>query len=451
MKFSKPNFKPNIRPPKLKVMTLEIEKYDNNLNGVSYKGGKRYVVEDTVVGDVVKVAAVETFNNITYCGLLAVVSPSENRIAPKCRYYSECGGCNMMNVSPAEELKIKTDYVKRRLFPFGTEVADAVAEKGFRNKITLAFEKSDGKLKIGFMNDKTKNVTDVAGCLMHDKSFADLVRALRFWVEDNDVSVYNPRYGTGVLRFVVARYLDGQLLVTVVGTKPLPQLEDLYKKLSKKFASVGLYENVNTEKTNEALSGDICHKFGKRYIESMLSGVLFKLGPESFFQTNAAVCERIYADAFKIVQERAPETVYDLYSGIGITSALFSKAAKKVVSIEIVPQAVASQRELVAANGIDNVQILEGSIEEVLPTMQKTEGSLFFVDPPRRGLADGIDAILDFAPDTVLYLSCNPDTLVKDLEKFVGAGYKATSATPYNMFRATKHVETMVVIEKVRK
>lgn len=450
MKFHKPDFNPRTMPPKLRILTLEVEKFDNNFSGVCYKGGKRYVIPGAIVGDTVKAAAVESFGNITYLGLLAVVKPSEKRVKPKCRYYDKCGGCNFMTVNASDELAFKTDYVKRRLFPFGTEVRDAVGEKGFRNKITFAFEKANGKLNIGFVDDKTKKVTDVSECLMHDAAFSDISKALRFWIEDNDVAVYLPKYGTGLLRFAVARYLDGQLLLTVVGTKSLPNTDDLYKKLKKRFKKVGLFENVNAEKTNEAIVGEITHLFGERFIESEMAGVKFRLGPDSFFQTNTAVCKRIYEDALEIIKAKNPDVVYDMYSGIGITSALFSKVAKEVVSVEIVQKAVEAQKELLAANGIENVSAIAGDTEEVLKNVKKTKGGVFFVDPPRRGLGTAADEILRFEPSAVLYLSCNPDTLIKDVEKFVAAGYKAVSATPYNMFRATTHVEIMLLLEKTK-
>ena len=448
MKFQKPDFNPRIMPPKLKVLTLEVEKFDNNFAGVCYKNGRRYVIDGAIPGDVVKAAAVESFNNITYCGLLAVVKPSEKRVRPKCRYYDSCGGCDFMAVGLKDELAFKTDYVKRRLFPFGTEVRDAVGEKDFRNKITLAFEKTNGKLNVGFIDDKTKKVTDVSECLMHEAVFSDLVKALRFWMEDNDVSIYVPRFGTGMLRFAVARYLDGQLLLTVVGTKSLPSTEDLYKKLKKRFPKVGLFENVNAEKTNEAVVGDVKHLYGEKFIESEMLGIKFRLGPDSFFQTNAAVCGKIYEDALEIVKGKNPSVVYDMYSGIGITSALFSRVAKKVVSVEIVKKAARAQKELLSENGISNVEVIEGDTEEALKNVAVEKGGVFFVDPPRRGLSGATEEILRFEPKAVLYLSCNPDTLVKDVEKFVAAGYKAVSATPYNMFRATTHVEIMVLLEK---
>lgn len=436
-----------------KKYTIKIEKLDDDLHGVAFRGGKKFVVDGALAGEVVEAEEIKLSGNAVVCKLSKIVEPSADRIAAPCKYYDICGGCNLMHIPYETQLKVKTALVKRKLAAFGSvAVDDCVPSENFgaRNKTHIAFAEVKGKIYAGFFNEETHRVVDIPACLCHGEWYAELRRQLIFWIKKYSVTLYNPRTGSGVLRFAAARYGENSLMLTLVVTENKPlKFDALLAALKKSFASVSIFVNVNNEKTNEVLSGKVVQIAGDAALNGECLGIKYSLTPAAFFQTNYGIAEKAYAKVLEEMKDGGSRRVVDLFSGIGITSALFAKNGFTVDAVEINPDSVNAALKLAVANGVeDKIKIRKGDCKDILPSISAPDAA-FFVDPPRRGLTDEVArAVAGFSPARIVYLSCNLRTLVSDLQILTAAGYRITSATPFDMFPSTTHVETLTCLSK---
>lgn len=436
-----------------KLLTLEIGRLDDSFRGVAYIGAKRYAVSGALPKEKIIARIQKTENNDTYAEAKKVIDASPDRVKSPCGYFGHCGGCQILHLDYQIGLKYKTALIKKKLMPLGfCAVEDCVSLGGSacRNKAHIAFWGKGDRLEIGFFNEETHRVIDISDCLMHGVWYNGLSKVLRSWITEFEVTIYDVKTARGFLRFAAARYIGGVLMLTVVSVSDkIGNLDELYTMLKTRFPRVSLWLNVNSEKTNEVMAGRLKHISGEKKLSASMLGVRYELSPNSFFQVNEAVAEAIYIKAVDIIKNSGADTVIDAYSGIGLTSALFAKAGLKVVSIEIVPEAVSDARELCRKNKISGVEHICGDVQEVLPTLPKDGKTAFFVDPPRAGIgAEVASSITAFAPNTIIYLSCNPYTLSAELSLLCAEGYKIISATPFDMFPNSRHLETLVCITR---
>ncbi|MBQ4578270.1 MAG: 23S rRNA (uracil(1939)-C(5))-methyltransferase RlmD [Clostridia bacterium] len=377
----------------------------------------------------------------------------QDRQAQPCPYFPRCGGCSRRQVPYGQQLAEKTAYIRKLLAPFGVKAADCRGGKTAecRNKVHLAFTTVEGAVRAGFFDTVTHRVVPVAECPMHGAWYGRLVQAVEGWAAECRIRPYEPRTGRGSLRFVAARYLGGRLMVTVVSQEPrLPGLDKLHRRLEAQFGSVALWLNVNDRRDSAVFSQNFRHIAGEKKLRGEMLGVSFELSPDAFFQVNTEMAELLYTRILELAKERKAETVVDAYSGIGITSLLFAKAGMKVISVEQVRSAVEDTRAMAKRNGLDGrVRAMCGDCAKILPGLRVPEQTLFFVDPPRRGLGESVcRTILRFAPKYVLYLSCGPEALAQDLKRLTQGGYKVRLAEPYDLFPHTEHVETIVLLSR---
>ncbi len=441
-------------------ITLQIERLDDELRGTSYVGGKRYVAEGTLPGEEVRCKVEKTEGNVHVCSVEKICKRSERRITAVCPYAENCGGCALQMLPYAEQLAIKQALVQRKLAPFGVKTEEVVpTELAYRNKVHLVFGFADGKTQIGFFDSRTHKVTDIAACMLHQPWLEKLISALRAWQARYKNRVFIPYSGQGSLRFAVARSLKTEdrsgIMLTLVSTEEkLKGVDFLYAELKKSFDSVSLWQNVNAQKTNEVLAGEFRFLLGEKRLKGSLCGVRFSLSPDSFFQVNEKLAERIYQRVFAEIERVGADTVIDAYSGIGITSAMFARQGKRVISIEIEPSAVEDEKRLLRENGLSHlVEPICGDVGKTLSVLRKSGRiagkTAFFVDPPRAGLGrEAVFNIAAFGAETVIYLSCNPVTLADDLRIFEKQGYKTVTAVPYDLFGYTRHVETLCLLSK---
>ena len=377
----------------------------------------------------------------------------QDRQVPVCPYFPRCGGCACREIPYAKQLTNKTAYIGKLLAPFGVKPAACAggAAAECRNKVHLAFAQVDGAVRAGFFDAVTHRVVPVAECPMHGEWYGRLVRVMESWAAECRIRPYEPRTGKGSLRFVAARYLGGRLMATVVSHEPrLPGLDKLHRMLEAQFGTVVLWFNVNDRRDSAVFSREFRHIAGPKKLLGEMLGVRFELSPDAFFQVNTEMAQRLYSRILELTKQVAPEAVVDAYSGIGITSMLFAKAGMKVISVEQVRSAVEDARAMAKRNGLsDRVRAMCGDCAKVLPGLRVPEKTLFFVDPPRRGLGEGVcRTILRFAPQYILYLSCGPEALAEDLKRLEKGGYKVKLAEPYDLFPHTEHVETIVLLER---
>jgi len=496
---------PQGKPP----VELTIDRLDDRFAGVAYIGKDRYAVEGGLPKEKVLAKVIKTEFGVRYAGIVKVLEPSPFRTEPACPVYRNCGGCALLHLRYEEELRQKTAFVRKKLAPLRFsqvedeeelrqktafvrkklaplrffQVEDCVAseKEGFasRNKVHIAFSSLGKELCVGFFDQTTHRVVNVPACPMHGDWYIRLARILKDWVSKFDIEVYDPKTNKGHLRFAAARYLNGFMMLTVVtASQKLGALSELYNMLRISFPRLSLWKNINAEQTNEVMAGQLFHVAGDRRLSGEMMGLRYQLSPDSFFQVNEGIAEKVYQKVFGLLRESGIANVIDLYSGIGITSALLAKAGYRVTSIEIEPAAVQDAKALCAANGITGVTHLCGDVSELLPSLRSRQGTkqsetpsttpsdpsdqispsspakseetvAFFVDPPRAGLGEEVcKELADFAPAMILYLSCNPASLAADLETLLSAGYQIESATPYDMFPHSRHLETLVCMTR---
>lgn len=441
--------------PKEDLLRVTISKLDDDYAGVAYVGAKRYVVKGALPEETVLVRKGEVFGQVTLCSLVKVLEESEERVAVDCPYYQRCGGCDLRHVDTAVQCELKRAFVRRKLLsvlPDGVEVRPTVPAEGLRNKVHWVWGTTrEGRITLGFFNSDTHAVIDAPECPQHGRWYAPVAGTLRRWAERTRNIPYDPITGKGTLRFVVARRLTSGLLVTIVATGEVKGLDSLYTDLCKLGDHVGLWLNLNTARTNEVFGERFAHVAGETKLSSSMLSVPFALAPNSFFQTNTQIATLIYRDVCDFVAPPTTEdeTVLDLYSGIGITSALFAKRGYSVVSVESSSSATEDAVDTAARSGVlDKLAIHTGDVATVLPTIKAANLTAIFVDPPRAGLGEGVCAgLVKLAAPKLAYLSCNPGTLAADLERLVSV-YDIVRVTPYDLFPATKHVETLVLLTK---
>lgn len=423
--------------------------YDENFKGLATVGALTLVIDGAIVGETEEVEIKRKRGTSFYADFIKADSPSDDRRAVKCKYFLSCGNCAFLHMAYAKQLELKREIVREAVEPYFVNVGETVSfgEFGYRNKAHLAFAEVDRRLVAGFFDDLTHAVIPVKECLLHEEWFGIASRIILDWARGRSLHAYNPKTGKGLLRYALLRKLGNELLVTIViNGGRLSGTESLYEALKKNFEKVGLYTCDNKSSSAAVLSGKLRLEHGEECIHGEMLGVKFTLSPDSFFQINEKTAEKIYSDVLDIIKASPAENVIDCFSGIGITSALFALSSKKVTSIEIAPSAVRDAKRIGALNGLSGrISYLCGDAARLLQRVSGAENSIFFVDPPRSGLGEKTALMItEFSPKEIVYLSCNPKTLKEDIKTIIENGYKIASATPYDLFPETKHVEALI-------
>lgn len=436
---------------------LKVKHYDDDLCPTARIGSRIYHVSGAIDGETVNTKEYATNGRNVYSSVCEVLSASPNRVLPECKLCNACGGCSLMHINYEKQLEIKKNYVKKTLSnvvdPLIVDDTVSIEQFSTRNKLHLVFGGKIGNVKLGFFNPATKRVVDVKNCICHPSWYLVVYDILNSWANEYKFSVYDPKTSKGLLRFAAIRVLDNRIMLTLVVTseklcenkdKTNACIDYLYQKLTEAFDSVSLWLNLNKERTNEVMSGRIVHLRGEKSLKATMLDNSIVLRPTSFFQVNEKMASRIYSDVLELAKRSGSRVMVDCFSGIGVTSLLFAKHFEKVLSVEIVQSAVACAKDMAKLNGTENIQFICADVNSVLPTLKIGSESTFFVDPPRAGLGEKIcSSILKFAPSQIVYLSCNPETLKRDLEILCGK-YKVDLVRPYDMFPNTKHIETLV-------
>ena len=438
-------------------------------------------IEDTVcfvpyalVGEKIKFKVLKVTKNLAFCKLLEVLTPAEERVRPVCKVFEKCGGCQLQHVRYKDQLKLKTTLVGdciKKIAGIDANVNQTVKcdnEYEYRNKLQLPIRFDNGN-KIGFFAQNSHRIVEVTECPIQKKWCSHVIDAVKFYVENSGVSCYDENTGDGLLRHVVVRDTCNNLTITlVVNGKSLPKLDILTCALKERFLNFSLFINENTLSNNVILGENFYHVFGKESFEAEDFGVKYEVVPKSFIQVNDQIKRKLYSDVIKALDPSDSVSVIDAYSGAGLMTAMIAKHAKSVYGIEIVKEAVDSANKLMKDNLIENVVNVCAPCEEYLPKLitelnQKGDSVYVVLDPPRKGCDKKVlDAILSVKPEKIVYVSCSPQTLARDLGILCGTlyfdgndlkksssndgVYRITKVQPYDMFPQTKHVETLVCL-----
>lgn len=431
--------------------------------GVGYNGEGVAHIDDIVVfvpfaivGEKCEILILKVLKNKAYAKLLKVIIPSKYRIEAKCPYFTKCGGCQLQHIDYDFSLQLKSDWVKQNLKNIGKIDVDvkktipSIPHFEYRNKIALPVNKDTRK--VGLFATNSHRVIDIDNCVIQGSWAKDVIDICNKFIEISNISIYDENTHNGELRHFVARYENDCLLLTVVINSQSFKYKDIIDDLvSMRFDNYGINYNVNMTKSNVILTNNYRYVSGVTSINMEDYGVQYNITNASFLQVNDYIKSKIYENVLSNVDK--DDIVIDAYSGAGLLSAMLAKLCKYVYGIEIVEPAVQCAEKLKIDNNINNLLNICGDCGEILPKLiNELVECVVVLDPPRKGCDEKvIIAIAKAQPRKIIYISCDHATLARDLynlQKYSNDAYTVLSVQPYDMFPQTKHVETVVVLEK---
>ena len=449
---------------KNEIVEIEITGMTTQGAGVGHYQGMAVFTPLTAPGDVARVRVVKAAKNYAYGRLEELVSPSADRMEPDCPCFAQCGGCCYRHITYEAELGIKAARVKDALTRIGgfhslpvRPILGADSRDGYRNKALLPLgTKKDGSLSMGFYAVNSHRIVDCEECRLQPEEFNRAMGAFREWAAAYGDPVYDEATHSGRMRRLYLRKgeMTGQILACVVvngnGLHHETELVQALKQAVPGLASVVV--NSNRERTNVALGQKCRTIYGMDTVEDTLCGLRFKLSPLSFYQVNRTQAERLYEVAARYAGLTGQELLLDLYCGAGTIGLSMAGMARRLLGVEIVPQAVENARENARLNGIENAEFFCGDAGEAARMLAERgeRPDVIVLDPPRKGCSpDLVRTVAEFGPKRIVYVSCDPATLARDLKLFAELGYPPVEAMPVDMFPGTAHVETVVLLSKL--
>lgn len=444
---------------KNELFEIEITGTTHEGFGVGHAEGMAVFVPMTAVGDRILARIVKVHKTYAYGKAEKLLHPSAARQEPVCPVSGKCGGCAYMHISYEEELRVKRLMVKDALERIGglaAEVAEVLPcpqQYHYRNKAQLPFDTFG---KAGLFARASHRVIPVDGCAISDRHFKIAADIVEGFLSDYGISIYDEATGRGLVRHLYLRRAQstGQLMVSlVINGQALPHAKELVERLKALPGLAAVVINRNLKDTNGVLSDNWETLYGNGRIEDRLCGLRFYISPGAFYQVNTPQTERLYQKALRLARLDGRQTVADLFCGIGTITLLAAIRCRHAYGVELSPQAVSDARGNAAVNGIHNVTFIcqdANAFASSLPADVKID--TVFVDPPRKGLSpQGIRAVCTLSPSSIVYISCNPSTLARDIRLFTEKGFALTGPVyPVDMFPRTAHVECCVLMSRVK-
>lgn len=432
--------------------------------GIGKHEGFTVFVDGALLGEKVDVKITKSKKKYAEGVISKVKDKSPYRVERVCNpKYSQCGGCQIQELDYKKQLDLKTNIVREDLRRIGgledVEVLDTIGMESpfrYRNKAQFPVRMEDGKLKIGFYKKKSHDIIDIDKCVIQDEKNDEIIEIIRDYIIREGVSVYDERSHRGVLRHIVTKcgFTTGQVMVVLVATEDrFKNIHLLIKTLKERVEGfTSLVVNINKDKTNVILGRKNINKFGEGRIIDNIGRLKFEISPLSFFQVNPVQTEVLYNKALEFADIKSGDKVFDIYCGIGSISLFLAQRAEQVYGVEIVEDAIVDARKNAKLNNMDNLEFYTGRAEEVAPKMYKDgkKANVVVVDPPRKGCDERVlDTIVEMKPDRLVYVSCNPSTLARDLRYLVEGGYRCEKVQPVDLFPHSVHVETVVLMSRV--
>ena len=441
----------------------EVEIIDNGYNGegIAKIDGFTVFVPNAIKGEVVKILIVKVLSSHAFGKILEIEKKSKFRQEIDCATYKRCGGCDLRHIKYEQTLKMKQNAVQ------------ALVNKNLKNKIevkeTLGMENpffyrnkaqypvgvnKDRKPIIGVFANRTHEVIPIKNCLIQNPKSEAIAKFILEFIKEKNISIYNEKTGRGFFRHIVIKVgikTNEIMCIFVINGKKFPYEDELVEKLKQNYPEIKtIVKNINMKNTNVILGQENINLYGNGYIEDVLGEYKFKISPLSFYQVNPKQAEKLYNLGIEMAKVSKEDTVFDLYCGIGTISLFIAKYAKKVYGVEIVEQAIKDAKQNAKINNIENVQFIAGDTKIVLEDLIYKKGiiaDIVIFDPPRKGLDNNsINNILKIKPKKIVYISCNPATLIRDLALFEKL-YEVKTIIPVDMFPFTKHVECVSVLQ----
>lgn len=417
-------------------------------------------IPGAIIGEKVKIHILKVNSSYAFAKIIEIMEKSELRVETNCSTYEKCGGCNLRHIKYEETLNMKRNSVQ--------SLVNKTLENKIKVKDTIGMEKpyhyrnkaqypvgigKDGKSIIGVFANRTHNIIPMNNCQIQDENSEKIAKFINDYINKNKISVYDEKTGKGLFRHIVIKVgkrTNEVMCIFVINGDNFKLERELVKELVSNFSNIKtIVKNINKKNTNVILGDKNITLYGDGYIKDKLGEYTFKISPMSFYQINPIQTEKLYSIAVEKANLTGNETILDLYCGIGTIGIFASKYVKKLYGIEIVEQAIEDAKENAKINNITNAEFFAGDVEKVLEEILKKENvtpDVIFVDPPRKGLDNTtINNILKVLPKKVIYISCNPSTLVRDL-RLLQDKYEIKEIQPVDMFPFTSHVECCSVL-----
>ncbi len=422
-------------------------------------------IEGALKDEKVKVRIVKVNKNFAYGKLMEVLEPSEERVNPPCAIYKRCGGCKLQHASYKAQLDFKWDRVKDCVSKIGkldpTIVKYPLGMENpwrYRNKVQLPIGLINGEVKIGFFAPRSHDIIDMESCLIQDEIGDKVVKLTREWIEKFNIRPYNVdgEYDEkGIVRHIMIRRgftTNEVMIVLVTNGEKLPHKEEFVDLMVKNIPGIkSVIQNINSKKTNVILGLESKTLWGEDTISDYIGDFRFNISPLSFFQVNPIQTEVLYGKALEYANLTGNEEVFDAYCGTGTITLFLSQKAKKVYGVEIIPQAIDNAWINAKENKVENVEFFVGESEVVIPDLinKGVKADVVVVDPPRKGCDKKLlDAITNIDAKKIVYVSCDPSTLGRDLKVLEENGYKTLEVQPVDMFPNTAHIENVALLIK---
>jgi len=440
-----------------------VEIIDNGFEGEGIAKIDNYTVfvEGAIKGEKCKILILKTTSSHAFAKIVEIIEKSEFRCTPDCETYKRCGGCSMRHIDYDKTLDIKQEKVQNLINKTLTNKVEVEKVLGmgnpynYRNKAQYPVgTDKNGKPIFGVFAKRTHEIIPVKECKIQKEISSEIAEFILSEMDKFKISVYNEKTGKGLVRHIITKvgiHTDEIMVIIVINGKEMPHELTLANNIIDKFPQVRtVVKSINTKNTNVIMGDKNEAIVGRGYITDRLGDFVFKISPMSFYQVNPIQAEALYNIAIENANITENDVVCDLYCGVGTIGIFASKYAKKVYGIEIVPQAIEDARINANLNGIDNVEFICGDVEDAFDELikkEKIKPDVIIVDPPRRGLDEKtIENIMKLKTNRVVYISCNPATMVRDL-KMMEEMYEVTKVQPVDMFPFTSHVECCSILK----
>lgn len=441
------------------IFTIDITDLSEQGDGIGHTdSGFALFVKDTLPGDRAEVKVIAVKKNYGFGRLEKLLISSPSRCEARCSVARSCGGCRLQHMRYEDQLAFKEKRVRELLTRIGgaqdfefLPILGMEEPWHYRNKAQYPIGVSrDGRLIAGFYAARTHSIVENDDCLIQMPASVQVLKTVKGWMEKYHITAYDEKTGRGLVRHVLTRigYHTGEIMVClVINGKKIPHAQALTEALTRIDGMKGIVLNTNTRRTNVILGNRETLLWGKSRITDFIGSIRYEISAASFYQVNPVQTEKLYRTAMEFADFRGTETLWDLYCGIGTISLFAAQHVRQVYGVEIVPQAVEDARCNAKLNGIENAAFFEGRAEEVLPEKVEKEhiqADVIIVDPPRKGCAQSLLAcMVQMAPEKIIYVSCNPATLARDVKYLRENGYRLEKVRCCDMFAQTVGIETV--------
>ena len=444
--------------------TVTIEDMSEDGSGIGKLDGYIWFIKDTVIGDQVRAKAMKMKKSYGFARLMEVITPSAFRTEPRCPAARPCGGCQLQAMKYEEQLAFKERKIKNNLMRIGGFKEEEIPmfpiigmeePWRYRNKAQFPFGMNkNGEIITGFYAGRTHDIIENADCLLGVQENRGILEIIKAFMKEYRIRPYDEKSHQGLVRHALIRkgFKSGEIMVClVINGKRLPHGEELVKRLSAVSGMTSISYSINEEKTNVIMGKEIVNLYGPGYITDNIGNVTYQISPLSFYQVNPVQTEILYQTAIDYAGLTGKETVIDAYCGIGTIGLIAAKKAGKVIGVELNKDAVKDARINAKENKITNAAFYQGDAGRFMVEMaaKGEKADVVFMDPPRAGSDERfLSSVVKLSPKKVIYISCNPETLARDLKYLTKHHYKVEKIQPVDMFPFCDHVETVCSLSR---